>query len=213
MNSFKKTALILLSAISCVNANAMDLGVVGPVYDISEPDALEQIHTKLKQLEASGELKRKEKEAIERAKNSVKNPKPVEGLTTVEKFSKRPYDPTYTVPENITTEDGRIIAVAGTQINPLKIMNLTKTLVFFDGRDKEQVAGVKRLIDKYGSKIKPILVAGEWIEISKAWKKPVYFDQQGILTKQLGLRAVPSILRQNGKMLEIAEIPAKELDQ
>jgi conjugal transfer pilus assembly protein TraW len=39
----------------------------------------------------------------------------------------------------------------------------------------------------------------------------VYFDQDGYLTSRFGIKAVPAIVRQKGKALEVAETPVEEL--
>lgn len=72
---------------------------------------------------------------------------------------------------------------AGTKINPLDMTGLTKTLVFFDGRDPEQREAVGALLVAKGGqlKVKPILVAGSWLDLTKAWKTQVFYDQKGTL--------------------------------
>ena len=47
-------------------------------------------------------------------------------------------------------------------------------MVFFDGRDKEQVEAVKKLISKEGLKVKPILTGGSWFDINSQLDKMVY---------------------------------------
>ena len=89
--------------------------------------------------------------------------------------------------------------------------HLTKKLVFFDGRDAEQVDAVATLMKNNAAKIKPILVGGSWLDLTKAWKTQVYFDQKGVLSARFGLRAVPSVISQQGATLLLQEIPAREL--
>ncbi|MBU0374126.1 type-F conjugative transfer system protein TraW, partial [Acinetobacter baumannii] len=193
------------------NSNSNDLGVNGAVYKIQEPDALEQIYTKLKALEKTGELKRKQQEAVSRAMNSAKNPKPVENISTVTVKKVRLFDPTMHLSNDIKTDEGVVVARAGTSVNPLDTVTMTKTLVLFKGSDPEQVQAVKKLTELYKNRITPILVDGSWFDLTRAWKRQVYFDQYGYISKRLQITSVPSIVRQNGKMLEISEVPAKEL--
>jgi len=40
----------------------------------------------------------------------------------------------------------------------------------------------------------------------RRWKRPVFFDQQGRLTTQLGIRHVPALVTQAGKRLHIDEL-------
>lgn len=212
--SSSKVALILGAAaiaVGCSVAQAEELGQIGPVYPIGEESALDTIMARLKEKERTGELKRIQQEAIRRSVADAKNPKPVEGLTTVQERSQRVIDPSVTYNRAITTDEGQIVVPAGAKINPLLITSLSKRLVFFDGRDKAQAEAVRKMVAKDGTKVKPILVAGSWFDTSKAWKTQVYYDQQGKLSRRFGIRAVPSVISQQGAMLLVEEVPAKEL--
>lgn len=213
MNSSKVFLAVAAAALAaaCISAQAEELGQIGPVYPIGEESALDTILARLKEKERTGELKRIQQEAIKRSVASAKNPKPVEGLTTVQERSQRLIDPTVTYSRAITTDDGQIVVPAGAKINPLLVTSLSKRLVFFDGRDKAQAEAVRKMVAKGGTKVKPILVAGSWFDTSKAWKTQVYYDQQGKLSQRFGIRAVPSVISQQGAMLLVEEVPAKEL--
>lgn len=212
--SSSKVALILGAAaiaVGCSVVQAEELGQIGPVYPIGEESALDTIMARLKEKERTGELKRIQQEAIRRSVADAKNPKPVDGLTTVQERSQRVIDPSVTYNRAITTDEGQIVVPAGAKINPLLITSLSKRLVFFDGRDKAQAEAVRKMVAKGGTKVKPILVAGSWFDTSKAWKTQVYYDQQGKLSRRFGIRAVPSVISQQGAMLLVEEVPAKEL--
>lgn len=213
MNSSKVFLAVAAAALAaaCIGAQAEELGQIGPVYPIGEESALDTILARLKEKERTGELKRIQQEAIKRSVASAKNPRPVEGLTTVQERSQRLIDPTVTYSRAITTDDGQIVVPAGAKINPLVVTSLSKRLVFFDGRDKAQAEAVRKMVAKGGAKVKPILVAGSWFDTSKAWKTQVYYDQQGKLSQRFGIRAVPSVISQQGAMLLVEEVPAKEL--
>ena len=45
------------------SVRAMDLGVIGPTYEISEPHLLQMIEQRLREKERSGELQRLEEQA------------------------------------------------------------------------------------------------------------------------------------------------------
>lgn len=208
---FSKLVVALLIATTLPVAQAASLGSIGPTYPVGEESALDMIMKKLREKERSGELKRLQEEAVRRSMGSIKNMKPVEGITMVHSRSQRFIDPTVTYTKPVATDDGRIVVPAGTKINPLDMTSLTKTLVFFDGRDPEQREAVGRMVAKGGLKVKPILVAGSWLDLTKAWKTQVFYDQKGTLSKRFGITAVPAVIRQQGKMLVLDEIPAKEL--
>lgn len=211
MKFFKKLGVSLV-CISCgIATNAADLGKHGQVYKIEEKNALDAIYEKLGQMEKSGKLAEKKKEAIDRSMHSAKNPKGVPGIVNATTKRVFIYDPTMTLSNNITTDEGQLIAPAGTVVNPLDTISLSKTLVFFDSRNAEQVEAVEKLIKTYDRKIMPVLVNGTWLELTKKWKRQVYFDQNGYLTSRFGIKAVPAIVRQKGKALEVTEMPVEEL--
>ena len=41
----------------------------------------------------------------------------------------------------------------------------------------------------------------------RRWRRPVYYDQQGVLTTRLGIRQVPALVTQDGRRLRIDELP------
>ena len=192
-------------------AAADELGVIGPVYPIAEENAVDTILKRLKDKERTGELKRIQQQAVKRSVQSAKNPRPVEGLATVRERSERLIDPSVRYSQAVTTDDGQIVVPAGATINPLLVTALSKRLVFFDGRDKAQAEAVRKMVAKEGAKVKPILVAGSWFDMSKAWKTQVFYDQAGKLTQRFGIRAVPSVISQSGGHLLVQEVPAGEL--
>jgi len=202
-------ALVLVSVLP--TAHSADLGSIGPTYPIGEESALDMIMNRLRQKERSGELKRLQEEALRRSMGSIKNMKPVEGIATVHARAQRLIDPSVTYSKPVTTDDGRVVVPAGTRINPLEMTALTKTLVFFDGRDPEQREAVGRMLKGGQIKVKPILIAGSWLDLTKAWKTQVFFDQKGRLSNRFGITAVPTLIRQQGRMLVLEEIPAKDL--
>lgn len=187
------------------------LGAIGPTYPIAEPDAVAQIIAKLRAKERTGELKRLQEAATRRSLDSAQHPAPVDGIRTATERSQRLIDPTVTYSKPVMTDDGRVVVPAGTKLNPLDLMPFTETLVFFDGRDPEQAAGVERMMAHADVRVKPILIAGSWLDLTKQFKKQVYFDQRGVLTERFGITVVPAVIRQRGKQLELSVIPAKEL--
>ncbi|WP_225934826.1 hypothetical protein [Cupriavidus sp. EM10] len=76
--------------------------------------------------------------------------------------------------------------------------------MFIDGRDPKQVQYAKKRIDE-NPRDKVVLVAGSFLKLDREWKRPVYFDQQGILTQHFGIKRVPAVLSQKGKMLQVEE--------
>jgi conjugal transfer pilus assembly protein TraW len=208
---FSKLIAVLMAGAMFSVAHAESIGTIGQTYPIGEESALTMIMNKLRQKERSGEMKKLQQQAIKRSLNSVKNMPPIEGLQAVTEKAQRLIDPTVYYPNAVKTDEGRIVVPAGAKINPLLVTSLSKRLVFFDGRDPEQAEAVRRMVKKEGPKVKPILVAGSWLDLTKAWKTQVYFDQKGVLSQRFGIHAVPSVISQQGASLLLQEVPAKEL--
>lgn len=101
---------------------------------------LQEIYRVLNEKQKSGELARLQKEAVERGKHSIENPKAVQGLSRVEKARFFYWDPTVRVPKTISDPNGNVIAEAGKTVNPLDYVNLPQNMLFFDGSDPAQVA-------------------------------------------------------------------------
>ena len=187
-------------------ATAQDLGVIGPVYSIAEPSLLEVILAKLREAEASGALSRLQREAQANAKRMVEHPPAVATVRKTTQPRSFYYDPTLLVPYPVTDADGTVIAPPGTQVNPLDTVSLSKHLVFFDARDAEQLARARQLLERYEGKVKLILTGGSHLDLSRKWKQPIYYDQQGTLTEKLRIRQVPAVVSQEGRRLRIDEI-------
>ncbi len=194
--------VLAMGVIRPVNATEQ----IGPVHPITEPDMLQEIERVLRKKERSGELARLQKEAVERSKRSVENPRPVPGLTQAERNRTFYWDPTFTAPNTIRDPEGRVIVAAGTAINPLDHVTLSKHLFFFDGRDVRQVAKALSIIKHYDGRVKPILVAGPVAELTRRWKRQVYFDQGGSLVRRLTITKVPALVSQEGRRLRIDEL-------
>jgi conjugal transfer pilus assembly protein TraW len=87
-------------------AQAIDLGTVGPTYEIAEPHLLRMIEERLQTKAQSGELARIEKEAKRRGIAAIKNPKPVAGIVATASPRTFYFDPTFTLDRNILGAKG-----------------------------------------------------------------------------------------------------------
>ncbi|MGJ9418686.1 type-F conjugative transfer system protein TraW [Massilia sp. CMS3.1] len=187
-------------------AVAVDLGTIGPVYPIGEPNLLDFIRQRLLAKERSGELESLQESARRRGIEAMTHPQPVAGLRTAETARTFYFDPTFTLDRNVQDDKGRLLFAAGTRKNPLEIVSLSKHLLFFDARDQRQVARARDVIALYHGHVKPILVGGSYLDLMKSWRSPVYYDQQGLLTRRFGITQVPAIVSQEGLSLRIDEL-------
>jgi conjugal transfer pilus assembly protein TraW len=198
---------VLVGALAAASvAHAEDLGAIGPTYPIAEQNLLDVITARLREKERSGELRKAEQWARERATQSILTPKPVAGLRRAETARTTYFDPTFTLDRNIVDENGALLFPVGLRKNPLDVVSMSKHLLFFDARDPRQVARAHELIGRYQGRVKPILVGGSAMSLMQAWNARVYYDQEGLLTRKLGITAVPAIVSQEGARLRIDEL-------
>ena len=208
---FPKIALsVALFACSSVLL-AQDLGIVGPVYPIAEQDMLLTIEQRLQALEESGELARIEEDAKARYRAYVERPKGVH-LPRAKKNRTYYVDPSLTVRYDIRDHEGRIIYPAGTTVNPLDYITLSKQLLFFDGDDPAQIEWARSVIDSDPLRVKPILTNGPIMALMKEWKLRLYFDQRGKLTERFRIQRVPATVSQEEKRLKVVEQSIGDLE-
>jgi conjugal transfer pilus assembly protein TraW len=200
------SCVALCLTLPTIGVRAADLGALGPTYGIAEPHLLNFIEQRLRDKERSGELQRLMQEAQTRGIESVQRPAPVPGLRATETARTFYIDPSFTLERNIVDAQGRLLFAAGTRKNPLDVVSLSMHLLFFDARDPRQVARARELLTRYDGKLKPILTGGSYLDLMKAWRVAVYFDQQGTLIERFGIRQVPAIVSQEGQRLRIDEV-------
>ena len=191
---------------------AKDLGVRGATWPVAEPDLLAAIEARLRGMERSGELARLEREARAGARARLEEPDPVQGIVPATEERSRLIDPSITVARDIRTPDGALIAAAGTRVNPLERMTLTRDLLFLDGRRPAEIAWALAREEKGGGPAKIVLLAGRPLELMRRHRRPFFFDQGGVLAARLRIAATPSLVGQAGALLRITEIPIADRD-
>ena len=128
------------------------------------------------------------------------NPVAVSGIIKTETPRTFYFDPSYSAPEDIKDDQGRVIVAKGTTVNPLVSIALWQPLICRDGEDESQLRwGLKQT-----GKI--VLVRGSPILLQEKLGKSFYFDQAGIYTKKFGIKQVPAIVAQEGFQLKISEV-------
>jgi len=199
---FIAVALCLLA----ISVHADALGTIGPTYEISERDLLKVIQDRFRRMEKTGELARMQDGYKRRVVDAIEQPKPVPGIRAAQTARTFYIDPTWTLDRNVVDEKGAILYPAGTRVNPFDFDRLTKALLFFDGRDKRQVAFAKRFMAESKLPVKPILIAGEPLKLMREWKREVFYDQGGALSKRFSIAQSPALVSQEGKRLRVDEV-------
>ena len=187
-------------------SHAKDFGVEGHLWEIAEEDILEYIEKKLKVVD----VEKLKEEMIDKTKKRVEEPEEVSGIGTSSSERIYYYDPSYIVPEDIYDQNGNLLYKAGYKVNPLGKVPLRERLIFVSGNNEYQVRYALKKREEYGGAAKIILTSGKPLDIQRKEKVWIYFDQQGVLTTKLGIKAVPAIVEQSGLRLEITELGAEE---
>lgn len=202
---FYRICLVLMHAFLFWNAIVFgtDLGVIGQVFPIVEPDLLQQIKSHLSAMQKNGELDRKMAEFNQPHAINVTtvHDRNIQEATS---YHKRLFDPTVILSHDLHDPAGHIIAHAGTRINPLSHRQLGKPLLFFDGSQASQLAWVEQYL-KQKRAAQLILVGGDVDKASLQLKKHCYADMTGALTERFKLKVVPALLTQVGDELQIEE--------
>lgn len=190
----------------CQLTYSKDLGRIGQVYPIQEMDMLDFIQVGLKELQQSGELEKIRSQMLKTAKTRAERPSPVKSILPTRINRKWLITPSIAFKEDITDAKGQIIVKAGTVVNPLAYVSLTKTLLFYDGDNKAQVAWALRQNRLLKGRDKLILVKGSITEQNKIFKKSLFFDQHGRLVGKFEITHTPAIVAQEGMQLRVEEV-------
>lgn len=196
---------LLLSISFSAHAAVYDLGVVGQIYEISEPDMLEGFYSKLREAEADGKMAEVEEQMKERFIAHANRPKGIT-LPRTQKHRIHYFDPTIVLSQDIVDHEGNVLWPVGTTVNPLEYVPMTQQWLFFDGDDPVQAAWAHDYLKRYPNQVRPILIQGAVLKLTEAWEVRLYFDQHGKYVEKFGIRTVPSLISQEGKKLRIDEI-------
>lgn len=196
---------LLAACLIAVPAHARDYGQQGALFPITEPDLLEHIQRKLMALQASGATAKLNEDLKRRTIAKVNQPAPVSGLGVATTIRSWAFDPTISVAEDISDDKGRLIMAAGTRVNPLDTVPLRQTLVFLDGDDPAQLDWATKNFASSAAKL--ILVNGAPLQLMRGRQRRFFFDQGGKLVRHFNIKAVPTTVKQQGRLLLITEHP------
>lgn len=184
--------------------SAKNLGTYGEVFEIKEENILELIQKRLRALKKEGKMEALQKELQKKATAKISRPTPVDGLIKAQTYSRRTYNPTFMVSQDIKDHKGTLIAKKGETHNPLDTASFGIPLIFIDGDDEDQVQWA------ISQKGKIILINGAPLELEKLHKHLFYFDQGSVLVEKFDLAEVPARISQQGKHLLIESIPVSK---
>jgi conjugal transfer pilus assembly protein TraW len=183
-----------------------DLGVLGPVKPVTEPDLIAELHRRL----AALNLDKLREQALARYWQRVA----FETLPVAAEPRTRAIDPTITAPRDLRSADGTLLVRAGETLNPLDRLPFTQRLVVFDASDARQLATAKRLGRDAGER--RVLYLATQLERSRGWEglasvedaldAPVYLLTPDV-RQRFALERVPAFVEARGRTFVVAEVP------
>lgn len=224
-SGFFQAAFVAVSilASSADIAKAVDFGTRGRIYTIEEQAFLQMIDERLKGVDQD----KVRQEMQEQAKQRAKEPLAVEGVEPATEDRVFYFNPSYVLEKDIYLPNKDLFYKAGTRVNPIEEirklgMSLDRRMIFIDAREDEQIQWLKEQLDQYKSESdknsqaqaaienRVILVGGRPFELQEELQRDyqdmvVYFDQGGMLTRKMEIKASPAIVTQEGIMLRIKE--------
>ncbi len=206
MSRVKMISMFLALNAMMTIAYGTNLGVVGQIYPIQEEDFLSFIERKMTIMQQNGDWQHMQKNIQQQVSKHIDRPVLITTITKTSKHRTWDYDPSVIVPYDLHDTQGNIFAKAGTTVNPLVIIKLHTALAFYDGDDAEQVHWAKKINQIYHGKIKLILVRGSISTQENIFHQPIYFDQQGRLTKRFHIEHVPALVYQKNLHLKVEEV-------
>ncbi len=184
-----------------------DLGVVGETYPVVEPDVVAEL-----QEESARKNHFRDNEFIEKMKTY--QPEDIHHLPRATRDRTFLVDMTYTLDRDLLDGDGRVIYPKGFTFNPLDYVSFSGGMLVIDGNDPVQVKWFKQTPYASNHQVRLLLSDGHAYELIKQLKRSVFYLTDEI-AKRLQLAAVPSLVIQKDKKLQVHEflIPEEGHDE
>lgn len=198
----KLTLGIMLGCCLAKTLQASSLGVVGEVFPVAEMSFLQFIEARLTQPEVLSKLDAVGTQAVAQY---VLRPTAL-NLPRAIKSQAHPYLPQIIVHEAVRDTRGQIIVPVGTTVNALeKMPNYQPSWVFFNGDDAASLRWARRE-SQHSNATMLILTGGSVRATEDALQQPIYFDQGGRISHQLGITHVPAKVTRRGDALWVQEV-------
>jgi len=172
-----------------------DLGAVGPVWPVAEPDMRLAIVAEASGVDWSGIRDELRDGAADftRTLDGWRVPAARETET-------RRVDPSIVAEEPIEhlarQPDGtyrwEVLVEAGTRVNPLETAPPRTWLLVFDGDDEDQREMAEAVVSRHGHRVVPVLTRGDPQRVARDWGTPAYRAQAWHF-ERLGITHVPAL--------------------
>jgi conjugal transfer pilus assembly protein TraW len=191
---------VIILASSSGYAAIHHLGTFGQTYPIAEKDAVQELKDKASAVDWNQVFN------PETTHKAIKNYKPETlDLPLAVDNKTRLVDLSYALEFDIPDGKGGILYPKGYKFNPLEYVHYPKTLVVINADDAKQLAWF--LSSEYANAHEVMLLNtnGSYYELYQKLNRPVYYATPNII-QRFQLKAVPCVVRQSGKYMEIHEI-------
>jgi conjugal transfer pilus assembly protein TraW len=198
----QKSILITVGLVMlvCQFALASSDNVLGRTYPIAEKDALQEIEDQAKTVDWKKAITEGKKEAVKKYQ-----PPDLKRLPRVEEAKSYLVDMSYTLEIDVPDGKGGILYPKGYRFNPLDYMSLTSTIVVIDATDPDQTDWFRKSSYSKGINTKLLLSDGNHHDTAKDLGRPVFYLNDKIASR-FNLQAVPSVVAQNGRYMEVRQI-------
>ncbi len=194
--------------------DAGDLGQRGPVFDIVEPDMIEEMQRRMSEFDWEKEKKHALDNFWAQQKDSV-------NLPVAEKNRGRRIDTSIVSTQDIFHPDGRLIIKKGQTINPQALMPMRHAYILFDATNKKQVEIAKKIGDEMLVKQKPVVYLFSKMNTENGWdhynqttelmNAPIYKLNKTII-ERFQIQSLPSVVEGQGDTILVREIDARVLN-
>jgi len=200
MNSTTRLFISAAALLLATPCPAKDLGTFGAVYPIAEPDSLTELRAKAAKVDWKRYLDR------EKLSRKVRNFKPSDLKRLPAAAGDRAFlsDLSYTLEKDIPDGKGGILYPKGYTFNPLDYLQMRRTIVVINGKDRRQVAWFRKSPWFKDMNVMLLLTDGNYFSLGDRLKRPVFYANS-LIVDRLGLKAVPSVARQQGRYMEVRE--------
>lgn len=193
-------------AVSRIESNRYDGQVIGPTFEIEEPNVLEMIRQRVAAHDWTAD--------VERVKQNL-----LTKTTTGQALPAATRDASYlvdlTIVNNQTLQGatGEVFAAAGTTVNPFDYMTTSKRYIFIDANDERQLAQALEWREQFPYTTIITTIPLQSVEARSAalnlLQQPIYEINQTLI-QRFKLNSVPSIAYQEGRMLRVDVVAVRE---
>jgi len=189
--------ILLLLAIPTWGPAMTELGNVGEVYPVAEPDL--RIEMKQKAVDSWEKKKQEHWQKVQRYQ-----PADLQQLPKTKEDRSFVVDMSYTLDRDLKDKDGNILYPGGYTFNLLDYMSMSIGLVVIDGSDPAQVKWFKESPYSQNHRVKLLLSSGSAQSLITELNRAVFYLNKDI-AERLQLSAVPCVAVQQDKHMQVTE--------